>query len=86
MLLLFYLGTVAFSFFIIWQIVFSLRRISKGVEDIAETLRRIEARGPRTNPSAQTSDEECLGSPFSKAPLPSILLLRSLLTGADWRC
>jgi len=53
MLLLFYLGTVAFSFFIIWQIVFSLRRISKGVEDIAETLRRIEARGPRTNPGAQ---------------------------------
>lgn len=31
---------------IVWQVLSALNRITKGVEAIAETLRRIESKGP----------------------------------------
>ncbi len=35
--------------FIVWLVITTLRRIAAGVEDIAQTLRRIEANGPPGN-------------------------------------
>ena len=35
---------------IVWYLVSSLGRITRGVEDIALTLRRIEQGGPRLKP------------------------------------
>lgn len=42
----YYLLVLAVIVFIVWQVISALRRISKGVEDIAETLRRIETKEP----------------------------------------
>ncbi len=43
---------VAIVVFIIWQIISALNRISRGVEDIAHTLRRMESAGNRPQPGA----------------------------------
>jgi len=37
--------------FVIWLVVTALNRIGRGVEDIAETLRRIESKGSNVGPS-----------------------------------
>jgi hypothetical protein len=34
----------------VWLVVSALRRIGKGVEEIAETLRRMESKGPQSSP------------------------------------
>jgi hypothetical protein len=44
--LLLYVGFIVFVIYIVWQVVSALRRIGKGVEDIAETLRRTESKAP----------------------------------------
>jgi hypothetical protein len=45
---LLYLGAFVF---VIWLVVTALNRIGKGVEDISETLRRIESKGSNAGPS-----------------------------------
>ena len=45
---LLYLGAIVF---VIWLVVTAINRIAKGVEDIAETLRRIESKGSNAGPS-----------------------------------
>ncbi len=44
--LTFYVGFIVFVIYVVWQVISSLRRIGKGVEDIAETLRRMETKTP----------------------------------------
>jgi hypothetical protein len=41
---------IAFVFVFVWLVVSALRRIGKGVEEIAETLRRMESKGPQSSP------------------------------------
>jgi hypothetical protein len=38
---------------IVWHVFSSLARITRGIEDIALTLRRIEQGGPRLTPQSQ---------------------------------
>lgn len=42
--LLVYLGMLAAVVWVVWSVISCLRRISRGIEDMAETLRRIERR------------------------------------------
>ena len=39
-----YLGTIAAGVWVVWLVVSCLRRMSRGIEDMAETLRRIEGK------------------------------------------
>ena len=40
---------VSFICFVVWQVISALNRISKGVEDIAVTLRRMESKEQQPN-------------------------------------
>jgi hypothetical protein len=44
---LLYLGLIIF---VVWQVISSLNRISRGVEDIAITLRRMESKEQQPSP------------------------------------
>jgi hypothetical protein len=46
---IFFLLYVALIVFIVWQVISALNRISRGVQDIAQTLRRMESRGPQSS-------------------------------------
>ena len=41
---------------VIWQVVSRLRRISRGIEDMAETMHRIERRNNSERPEEQSGD------------------------------
>ena len=42
---------LALMVFILWQVISQLNRIRKSVEEIAQTLRRIESKEPRSSPN-----------------------------------
>jgi hypothetical protein len=44
--LLFYVGTIVL---IVWKVISSLNRIGRGVQDIAQTLRRMESKETQSN-------------------------------------
>jgi hypothetical protein len=49
--LIFPLLWLALMVFILWQVISQLNRIRKSVEEIAQTLRRIESKEPRSSPN-----------------------------------
>jgi len=49
--ILIYLAPVIFIVYILVRVTSALNRISRGVEDIAQTLRRMESKEPQSSPT-----------------------------------